>query len=96
MSSERTRQQREVTELFEGLLGIGLLLAALWVFAGCAADQPRLTPGACDAREVAAFTARCKVEVKLACNPDPAVPCEVEALCDARLCEACPKDVACR
>jgi hypothetical protein len=92
MSSRRAQQQREVVG--SGFI-IGLMLVALWVFTGCASGPPRLTPGACDPVEVGRFTAHCKAQVALACNPDPSVPCEAERLCDERLCDACPKDAEC-
>jgi hypothetical protein len=91
MSSRRSEQQREVAEFFLGLIPLSLLLAALWLFQGCSSGIPRHAQ--CDEAKVAAFVARCKLQVEMLCDKDPSVSCPVEEVCDAELQELCPKAV---
>lgn len=67
-----------------------------FMLAGCASGPPPLTAGACDPKEVLQFSAQCRLQVELNCDPNPAVPCAAEELCDEELCKACPKDVECK
>lgn len=76
-----------------GFLWLALALFVAALVTGC--NQQRLTPGACDAREVARFTAECRVEVEATCGPPPAF-CAAEEACDAELCVACPKAAGCK
>ena len=93
MSSSRARQQHEVAEFLVSGAFIALMLAALWLFQGCASGVPK--HASCDEAKVAAFTLRCAAQVKLLCDPDPAKPCEVEMLCEEELCEICPLSDGC-
>ena len=89
MSSHRARQQHEVAEFFQSGFLIALLLIALWLFApGCASGVPKHAQ--CDEAKVAAFTARCAAQVKLLCDPNPDLLCDIETLCETELCELCP------
>jgi hypothetical protein len=93
MSSRRSAQQREVAEFFQGLFLVGCFLAALWTFAGCSSGIPKHAQ--CDESKVAAFTARCAVQVRMLCDKDPNVACPVEEECEKQLCELCPMADGC-
>jgi hypothetical protein len=93
MSSRRSEQQREVAEFIEGLFVCSVILAGLWLFTGCSSGIPKHAQ--CDEAKVAAFTARCAVQVRMLCDKDPSVECPVEMVCEAELCELCPMADGC-
>jgi hypothetical protein len=93
MSSRRSEQQREVAEFFQAGFIIALMLTALWIFQGCTGGIPQHAQ--CDETKVAAFTARCAVQVRMLCDQDPSVECPVEEACEKQLCELCPMATEC-
>lgn len=57
--------------------------------AGCGPSLPPDHPCSEENPETAAFLALCAAQVRLECNPDPAVPCEAEARCEAAWARRC-------